>query len=116
MLFIAMAAAFLARIILTPLVVKFAFRIGAVDHPNYRKVHASVMPRIGGLAIFGAFLIGYVYFDDQQDEHAIGILIGAVIIIVTGFLDDMLEITAKAKVVRPIGSSHRRRDMGRFTN
>ena len=59
MLFLAMAVAFVASIILTPLVRRLAFRIGAVDRPNYRKVHASIMPRIGGLAIFGAFLIGY---------------------------------------------------------
>lgn len=97
MLFLAMAAAFIASIILTPLVIKFAFRIGAVDHPNYRKVHASVMPRIGGIAIFGAFVIGYLLLR-PTDEHAIGILVGAVIIIITGFLDDMLEITAKAKL------------------
>lgn len=97
MLFLAMAAAFIASIILTPLVIKFAFRIGAVDHPNYRKVHASVMPRIGGMAIFGAFVIGYLLLR-PTDEHAIGILVGAVIIIITGFLDDMLEITAKAKM------------------
>ncbi|MGN7387177.1 glycosyltransferase family 4 protein [Sporosarcina sp. SAFN-015] len=98
MLFLAMAAAFIASIILTPLVIKFAFRIGAVDHPNYRKVHASVMPRIGGMAIFGAFVIGYLLLR-PSDEHAIGILVGAVIIIITGFLDDMLEITAKAKML-----------------
>lgn len=97
MLFLAMAAAFIASIILTPLVIKFAFRIGAVDHPNYRKVHASVMPRIGGMAIFGAFVIGYLLLR-PTDEHAIGILVGAIIIIITGFLDDMLEITAKAKL------------------
>ncbi|HEX5563786.1 MAG TPA: MraY family glycosyltransferase [Sporosarcina sp.] len=97
MLFLAMAAAFIASIILTPLVIKFAFRIGAVDHPNYRKVHASVMPRIGGMAVFGAFVIGYLLLR-PSDEHAVGILVGAVIIIITGFLDDMLEITAKAKL------------------
>ncbi|MCM3743925.1 undecaprenyl/decaprenyl-phosphate alpha-N-acetylglucosaminyl 1-phosphate transferase [Sporosarcina luteola] len=97
MLFLAMAAAFIASIILTPLVIKFAFRIGAVDRPNYRKVHASVMPRIGGIAIFGAFVIGYLLLT-PSDEHAIGILVGALIIIITGFLDDMLEISAKAKL------------------
>ena len=42
MLFLAMAVAFVASILLTPLVRKLAFRIGAVDRPNYRKVHASV--------------------------------------------------------------------------
>ncbi|MFD1204727.1 MULTISPECIES: MraY family glycosyltransferase [Sporosarcina] len=97
MLFLAMAVAFAASIILTPLVMKLAFRIGAVDRPNYRKVHATIMPRMGGMAIFGAFMIGYLVLR-PSDEHAVGILIGAVIIILTGFLDDMLEITAKAKL------------------
>ncbi|MBD7985223.1 undecaprenyl/decaprenyl-phosphate alpha-N-acetylglucosaminyl 1-phosphate transferase [Sporosarcina sp. Sa2YVA2] len=104
MLFLAMAAAFVAAIILTPLVMKFAYRIGAVDHPNYRKVHAAVMPRIGGLAIFGAFAVGYLILR-PQDDHAMGILIGAVIIIIIGFLDDMLDITAKAKMLGQIAAA-----------
>ncbi|MFS0575577.1 MraY family glycosyltransferase [Sporosarcina sp. 179-K 3D1 HS] len=104
MLFVALAATFVASIILTPLVIKLAFKIGAVDRPNYRKVHASIMPRIGGLAIFGAFMIGY-FILRPEDEHAIGILIGALIIIITGFLDDMLEITAKAKVVGQLAAA-----------
>jgi len=104
MLFLAMAAALVASIILTPLVIKLAIRIGAVDHPNYRKVHASVMPRIGGLAIFGAFLIGYAILL-PKDEHATGILIGALIIITLGFLDDMLEITAKAKLAGQLAAA-----------
>lgn len=98
MLFIAMSVAFIAAIILTPLVIKLAYRIGAVDRPNYRKVHARIMPRIGGLAIFGAFIIGYAILL-PKDEHATGILIGAVLIVLIGFLDDMLEITAKAKIL-----------------
>ena len=97
MLFLAMVATFIASIILTPLVIKLAFRIGAVDRPNYRKVHTSIMPRIGGLAIFGAFLIGYAILL-PSDEHSLAILVGALIIIIVGFLDDMFEITAKAKL------------------
>src|SRR5690625_2322636 len=98
MLILAIIATFVASLILTPLVRKFAFRIGAVDQPNYRKVHTAIMPRIGGLAIFGAFLIGYLILR-PEDSHSTGILIGAALIILTGFLDDMLEITAKAKIV-----------------
>lgn len=97
MLVLAIVVAFIASLILTPLVRKLAFRIGAVDQPNYRKVHTGLMPRIGGLAMFGAFLIGYVILR-PEDSHATGILVGALLIILTGFLDDMLEITAKAKV------------------
>lgn len=104
MLFLTLVATFFASIILTPLVKKFAFRIGAVDHPNYRKVHASIMPRIGGLAIFGAFLIGYLIYR-PLDEHATGILVGAVIIVLTGFLDDKFDITAKAKIVGQLAAA-----------
>lgn len=104
MLYLAIAVAFIASIIFTPLVRKLAFRIGAVDQPNYRKVHMSIMPRIGGLAIFGSFIIGYVLLR-PEDTHATGILVGAVIIILTGFLDDMLEITAKAKYIGQLAAA-----------
>ncbi len=104
MLVLAIVVAFIASLILTPLVRKFAFRIGAVDQPNYRKVHTGIMPRIGGLAIFGAFLIGYVILR-PEDSHSTGILIGAMLIILTGFLDDMMEITAKAKIVGQLAAA-----------
>ena len=104
MLILAIVVAFVASILLTPLVRKLAFRIGAVDRPNYRKVHVSVMPRIGGLAIIGGFLVGYLLLT-PEDEHATGILIGAIIIIITGFLDDMLEITAKAKIAGQLAAA-----------
>ena len=104
MLVLAIAVAFVASIILTPIVRKFAFIIGAVDRPNYRKVHVSVMPRIGGLAIIGGFLVGYLLLT-PEDEHATGIFIGAVIIVITGFLDDMLEITAKTKIAGQLAAA-----------
>src|SRR5699024_9837832 len=96
MLILAVVATLLASLILTPIVRILAFRIGAVDRPNYRKVHTEIMPRIGGLAIYVSFMLGYLILR-PTDEHAIGILIGSFIIILTGFLDDLLEITAKAK-------------------
>ncbi|MDS9470294.1 glycosyltransferase family 4 protein [Sporosarcina pasteurii] len=104
MLFFAIVVTFIASIIFTPIVRRFAFRIGALDKPNYRKVHTTIMPRIGGLAIFGAFLVGYLILL-PEDSHSLGILVGAVIIILTGFLDDMLEITAKAKVVGQLAAA-----------
>jgi len=104
MLYIAIAVAFVASILLTPLVQKFAIRIGAVDRPNNRKVHTTLMPRIGGLAIFGAFLIGYVLLR-PADEHAAGILVGACIIILIGFLDDMIEISAKLKMAGQLAAA-----------
>lgn len=109
MIYLVLILAFVASIVLTPLVKRLAFRIGAVDRPNYRKVHARIMPRLGGLAIFGSFLIGYYILRPVDPiSNAVepafipittAIIIGAFIIIITGVLDDMLEITAKAKML-----------------
>ena len=96
--YLALVVAFVASILLTPLVKRLAYRIGAVDKPNYRKVHDHVMPRLGGLAIFLAFLIGIVVAQ-PMDKSMIAILIGGFVIIVTGVLDDMLEISPKAKLI-----------------
>lgn len=97
MLYLTLVVAFVASIVLTPLVKRLAFRIGAVDKPNQRKVHAKVMPRLGGLAIFLAFMIGFLIMR-PDDPAAWAIIVGAVIIVITGILDDMYEITAKAKL------------------
>ncbi|AYC28929.1 glycosyltransferase family 4 protein [Paenisporosarcina cavernae] len=98
MLYLTLVLAFVASIILTPLVKMLAFRIGAVDRPNYRKVHARIMPRLGGLAIFGAFLIGFIV-QRPEDPTAWYIVAGGVMIVITGMVDDMFEITAKAKLL-----------------
>lgn len=94
--YLALVGAFIASILLTPLVKKLAYRVGAVDRPNYRKVHAKIMPRLGGLAIFLAFLIGVLIYR-PENEAIIPIIIASFVIILTGVLDDMLEISAKAK-------------------
>ncbi|MEY9971903.1 UDP-GlcNAc:undecaprenyl-phosphate GlcNAc-1-phosphate transferase [Lysinibacillus sp. RC46] len=105
MLYVSLIAAFVASILLTPLVKRLAFRIGAVDAPNYRKVHARIMPRLGGLAIFLAFLIAVAIFqpiliyNENGSDFLLAIIIGACIIVATGVIDDMREISAKAKLI-----------------
>ena len=97
MIYVSLFVAAIAAILLTPLVKRLAFRIGAVDAPNYRKVHARIMPRLGGLAIFGAFLIGLAIYRPES-EYLLAVLLGATVIVITGVLDDMYEISAKAKM------------------
>ena len=104
MLAYALVLAFVASIVFTPLVKRLAYRIGAVDRPNYRKVHARIMPRLGGLAIYLSFIVTYlIYRPDGDFDKAL--LIGATIIIITGILDDMLEITAKAKMLGQLAAA-----------
>ena len=60
MYILALIIALLASFLLTPYVKQLAFRIGAVDRPDKRKVHTHIMPRLGGLAIYLATVLAVV--------------------------------------------------------
>ena len=108
MTYVSLIVAFVAAILLTPLVKRLAFRLGAVDAPNYRKVHARIMPRLGGLAIYLAFMIGILllkFVTNFQSDYLYAILIAATIIVITGVIDDMRELSAKAKLVGQIAAA-----------
>ncbi|AVR00527.1 undecaprenyl-phosphate alpha-N-acetylglucosaminyl 1-phosphate transferase [Oceanobacillus iheyensis] len=94
---IAFLIAAISSLVLTYPVIKFANVIGAVDLPNHRKVHKKVTPRLGGIAIFlGAFL-GALYLQPSH-PHLPEILIGALVIILTGALDDRFSIRPVVKL------------------
>lgn len=92
---------FIASILVTPLVKKFAIKIGATDKPNQRKVHNKIMPRLGGLAIYISFMLGFVILQPESDI-VWPLIIGSSIIILTGFLDDLYELSAKWKLLGQI--------------
>ena len=99
----------IASLALTPLVKKFAIAIGAVDKPNYRKVHQRIMPRMGGLAIFISFLIGMLVLRPDAPYGLPlmnpAIIIGSFIIILTGVFDDRFELSAKVKLAGQIAAA-----------
>ncbi|MDQ0199063.1 glycosyltransferase family 4 protein [Neobacillus ginsengisoli] len=104
MFYLTLVICFFAAILLTPLVKKLAFKIGATDKPNHRKVHVKIMPRLGGLAIFLSFLIG-VLINNPDGEYHLPILIGGIIIVLTGMLDDVKEISPKLKLAGQVAAA-----------
>ncbi len=97
MLYFTLIISFIAAILLTPIVKKLAYKIGATDKPNTRKVHLKIMPRLGGLAIFLSFLIGVLILQPHYEFHW-EILLGSFVIILTGVIDDIKEISPKLKL------------------
>lgn len=87
--------------IFIPFVKKIAEFIGALDIPNERKVHKKPIPRMGGLAIYGGFLLGYMIFGHHSVQMN-AILIGSFIILVTGIFDDIKPVPAKYKFLAQI--------------
>ncbi|WP_425452960.1 glycosyltransferase family 4 protein [Sinobaca qinghaiensis] len=101
---IALISCFMISLLLTPVVKKVAFRIGATDSPNLRKVHNKSMARLGGIAIYAAFLIGLLILQPES-AYLPYILAAGAIIIVTGVLDDITELSAKYKLLGQIAAA-----------
>ena len=87
---------FLFTVFFVPVVGKIAIFLEAMDIPNERKVHKKPIPRLGGLGIYAGFLLGYMIFGEQSIQMN-AVLIGSIIIIITGIIDDLKPIPARYK-------------------
>ena len=74
-----------------PYIKKLAMKIGAVDIPRNKHIHKKPMPKLGGIAIFFGFLLGYMLFGTPSSIMN-AVLIGSFIIILIGVLDDISEL------------------------
>ena len=91
------AVSFLLTFITTPLVKVMAIRFGVVDIPkDDRRMHNRTIPRMGGLAMFYGFIVSVIVFI-KLDPKLIGMLIGAVIIVAMGIVDDKFALKARIK-------------------
>lgn len=84
---------------ITPLVKVLAFKIGATDKPDKRRVNTKVMPTIGGLAIYLSYFISMFFLQPLPVNQIMPLFIGATIIIITGIIDDVKEISPKMKLL-----------------
>ena len=101
----ALLAAALIALVTTPVVRSLAFKMRAVDVPkDNRRMHNHPIPRMGGLAIFLGFLFSVLIFVPLTDELR-GMLLGAVVIVVLGVLDDIYALPAMPKFLVQIGAA-----------
>ena len=96
------AVAFLISLIATPAVKKIAVLVGAIDVPdNQRRIHDHPIPRMGGLAIFFGLIVSVLLFADI-DTQLRGILVGCLLIVGTGIVDDIVGLTYWIKLIAQI--------------
>ena len=62
--------AFVVALAITPLVARFARRVGAVDSMKERGLASEPTPLLGGLAIFAAVLVAAALFLPCNDQCA----------------------------------------------
>ena len=101
-LIIAIICAFFISVTLTPIVRVMAFKFKITDVPkDGRRMHKKEMPLMGGLAIFAAFVLCTLIFC-QVDRKIVGMLLGSVIIVITGVIDDKCDMKAIFKFLMQI--------------
>ncbi len=96
--FLVAMTAMVATLLLVPSIKRLARVTGAMDEPCERKVHTSIIPRMGGLAMFfGSLLTFLIYLEGF--EHFRGIFLGMVIMVVIGILDDSIGLAPRFKLL-----------------
>ncbi len=89
---------------LVPPLKSLATRYRAVDFPNERKIHTQPIPKIGGLAMaLGALIPILLWTSMNGFGHAL--LAGSAVILVFGFLDDMLDLPYQAKFLAQLAAA-----------
>lgn len=87
--------------LLTPVSMRIATRLGAVDQPRARGLSDRATPRLGGLAICAGVLLAALIFLPFEERWR-AILAGALLITVVGALDDVYGLSPMTKLAGQI--------------
>jgi UDP-GlcNAc:undecaprenyl-phosphate GlcNAc-1-phosphate transferase len=95
--------------LLTPVTMRIARAVGAIDEPRDRGLSDRPTPLFGGLAIFAGALVAALiwlpagYFKEHELWH--GVLIAAAVITLVGALDDRFDLPPVLKLIGQIGAA-----------
>jgi len=101
----------LAAMLATPVLMRLATAIGAVDRPGTRKVHVRVVPRLGGLAIILSLLggLGLVAMTDStardglmaagSQRNLVVLFATGALVFIVGLVDDIRRVRASVKLI-----------------
>lgn len=94
--------AFVISFLVTPLIIKFAGRLGILDDPKKRThpatLHTKPTPRGGGIPVFLA-VAGTSLLFLPPDQRLLAILLGGLVVVAIGFLDDRRDSSPYLRLV-----------------
>ncbi len=88
--------AFIVSYILTPYMARVGKKQNMVDIPGHRKIHEEAIPNLGGIVIFFGFLLSLLFVIQIEGQFRV-LLIGGVIILLLGVVDDIANLSPKHK-------------------
>ncbi len=105
---LAFAIAMLYSLAFTPIARTLAFRHGAVDYPDSRKIHVTPMPRFGGISIIGSLFLALTTLwllsgntfprTGLSPLREYAFCIGAIVVFLLGAYDDLHGVSPKKKL------------------
>ena len=90
--------AMIISMIVVPLMIRVAPRIGMVDMPDQRKVHTTPIPRVGGIGIVIGSLIPIILWLPFEPVIA-SFIFGCLVLLVFGVWDDSCELGHYVKFI-----------------
>ena len=99
-IFLSSGLAFLITFFAIPVIIEVAKDKKLFDEPGERKVHKAVIPTLGGLGIFGGFIIATLIGVPPAAASVLQYFMAAIMIIFfMGIKDDVLILTASKKFI-----------------
>ena len=90
--------AFIVSYILTPYMARVGKKQYMMDIPGHRKIHQEAIPNLGGIVIFFGFLLSLLFVVPIEGQVK-ALLIGGVIILLLGVVDDIVDLSPKHKFI-----------------
>lgn len=107
-LLLVFGVAVVLSLLLTPLVRDLALRRGFVDRPDGgRKIHPVAVPRLGGVAVYLAFVLSFGFFlvttgwgtNVVLAEAYAPLVVGCTAVLLVGLADDLVGVSPWTKVL-----------------
>lgn len=89
--------AFVLSLFLNNIIIGVAVRLGLLDKTDSRRVHTDPTPRLGGIAVYCAFMIA-ILRNFVIPKELMGILVSSSVIFLLGLLDDIYGLKAFLKL------------------
>ena len=107
-------AAALVTFVCVPIMIRLAPRLGTMVPPSERHVHASPTPTAGGAAMILGVIVAVAVaavnpeFSEVMEARTemVGVVVAACVMWSVGFVDDLREISAPAKIAGTVSYTH----------
>lgn len=98
-LFFKLIFTFSATLLFIKLLIRYAPKLGLIDIPNHRSIHAHVTPRGAGIGMISAVILSDLIFIPEHTFTHLLALLGIFLVFIIGILDDHRDTSPRMKFI-----------------